>query len=150
MSGGCFTNAVITESKTYKSADFYPDAIWRNEAAATFAIIGRRHTNKGEVRCHVIVTDAMLARVKNKQGEVRLSDLRNLSREEVQRLRLVDGNPPGGYVELTADASSGVVLYRGKNVIRPGTLLLLPFAIVVDVVTLPIAIPLLGAMSGVH
>lgn len=81
---------------------------------------------------------------------MRLGDLRNLSHEEVQRLRLVDGNPPSGYVELTADASSGVVLYRGKNVIHPGRLLLLPFAIVVDVVTLPVAIPLLNAMSGVN
>lgn len=150
LAGGCFTNAVITESKTYKSADFYPDAIWRNESAATFAILGKRHTDKGDVRCHVVVADAVLAKVKNGRGEVRLSDLRNLSHEEVQRLRLVDGNPPSGYVELTADASSGVVLYRGKNVIHPGRLLLLPFAIVVDVVTLPVAIPLISALSGVN
>lgn len=68
------------------------------------------------MHCHVIVADAVLAEVKNGQDEVRLSDLRNLSHEEVQGLRLVDGNPPAAYVQLTADASSGVVLYRGKNV----------------------------------
>lgn len=148
--GGCFTNAVITESKKYKSADFYPDAIWRNEATATFAILGKRNTAKSTVRCHVLIPDAVLAKVKNAEGEVRLSDLRNLPYDEVQRLKLVDGPPPAGFVELSADPSSQVVLYRGKNVLQPGRLLLLPFAIVIDVVTLPIAIPLLASLSGIN
>jgi len=150
IQGGCFTNAVITESKKYKSADFYPDAIWWNASTSTFAILGKRTASQSTIRCHVLIPDADLAKVKNAQGEVHLSDLRNLPHDEVQRLKLVDGPPPAGFVKLSADPSSQVVLDRGKNVIRPGRLLLLPFAIVIDVVTLPIAIPLAVSLSGIN
>lgn len=147
---GCFTNAVIQESKGYKSADFYPDAIGWNEETSTFAILGTRIDRGQRVRCHVLISEALLAKVKTSPTQVRLSDLRNLPRDDVQNLKLVDGPPPTGYEELTADASSGVTLYRGKNVLRPGKLLLLPFAVAFDVVTLPIAIPLLGSLSGIN
>lgn len=147
---GCFTSAALRETQGYKSRDFYPRSIAWNQAEESFAIVGVRSKGANIVPAHVVVPEAFLLRLTSPEGEIRLSDLKKLSPDEVRQLRVVDGPVPKGFVEVVHEPEGGVVLNQGRTVFRPTPLLILPATLVIDVVTLPIAIPLLNSLENVH
>lgn len=147
---GCFTSAALQETHVYKSKDFYPNTIAWDKEHAEFAIVGVRSHNNRSTPCHVVVPEATLLKLKSGADEIRLSDLKKLSSEEVHQLRLIDGPPPPNFVILAHEPAPGVVLNQGRTVFRPTPLLLLPATIVIDVVTLPVALPLLHSLDNVH
>lgn len=148
--GGCITSSAINEATTTTSAYFFPEQVWRDSSSNEFLITGFKptETGGGKIPCFVRVSTSKLKEFRDEKNEILLS---RIGSRGVAELRLEIGPVPEGYVLVPSTPMAGLIsITDEKKTVHPTRFAVVPFTIVLDVVTLPVQLVVGAGLSGIN
>ena len=147
----CFTSMAVSSMKTTDYVTFYPDSIWLSSDGRTVAFLGWVSNHRDRMISHILIPRNDLAQLGDDKGAVSMSDLIRMNSSDERPLKIQNGSIPKGFSRVGgATKKDSHVSIRTVTLSNPGAILLLPLTIVVDVVTLPLQIPVMYRMSEWH
>ncbi|RRJ94313.1 hypothetical protein Ga0100231_008040 [Opitutaceae bacterium TAV4] len=145
---GCITSSAISEATTTQASYFFPEQVWHDPDMNEFLLSGFRPTptGGGKIPCYVRIPTAKLNEWKNEKNEVMLS---KIGTRGTANLKLESGPIPSSYVLVPSLPNPDLIsITDEKKTTHPTRFAVIPFTIVLDVITLPAQVIVVKGLSG--